>query len=42
MLNIAICDDEPVIASEVETLLLNLSQKTATELVTDIFSDGGL
>lgn len=40
MLNIAICDDEPVIASEVETLLLNLSQKTATELVTDIFSDG--
>lgn len=40
MLNIAICDDNPPITSEIETLLLSLSKKLPITPTIDVFFDG--
>lgn len=40
MIKVAICDDEPVIASQIEQLLLTLAQSHAVSLDIDCFMDG--
>lgn len=40
MLRIAICDDSPPITSEIESLLLSISQHTGIRMITDIYFDG--
>lgn len=40
MLNIAICDDDLIFASKVETLLLQISHDRFIEMSIDVYSDG--
>lgn len=40
MLNIAICDDDLIFASKIETLLLQISQNRFIEMSIDVYSDG--
>lgn len=40
MLEIAVCDDETLVAANIEMMLEELALKTATLITTDVFYDG--
>lgn len=40
MLKIAVCDDETIVAANIEMMLEELALKTATLINTDVFYDG--
>lgn len=40
MINIAICDDDLIFASKIETMLLEIAKKQLVELNIEVFSDG--
>lgn len=40
MIRIAICDDDLIIASSVENLLLKISEETHIKIDVEVFSDG--
>ena len=40
LINIAICDDDLIFASKVETILLEISKKQMIKMNIEVFSDG--
>ena len=40
MINIAVCDDDLVFASKVETILYDIAKQKLIDIVVEVFSDG--
>lgn len=40
MINIAICDDDVYMASEIEKMVINISKEHELKVNTEVFSDG--